>query len=168
MKISSRGEKIIKGVISGVGFFTIFVLIVGWFYYFSAAQNQPYIIDSVATTINGNPLTTTATEIVYYGYDIGYNPDSDYDYDEAYEAGEHYYSGSEHTNGIICIYTKYSRWDKRKDLRKGPPYFPLYIIGNVERIYNSRSDPFAYEPLSYMDEIDKGYYKDFFGSYYEY
>lgn len=84
----------------------------------------------------GSELTYNATNIVYYGTDINYK--------------DEYYSGRKYTNGIICIFTYYSKWDEYKKIQ-----YPLHIIGNVIGIYNIHSKNY----IEYYDsEIDKYFY----------
>jgi len=159
MKISNIGIKGQK-IIMGVGIFIAIVLVLLGIYYFR--NNWNYTIYSDSGDLEGNTLMLSATDIVYYGPDIGYDSDFDYENDDWFDKGVHPYSGMEYTNGIICIYTLSSKWDRKNTDRS---YLPLYIVGNVYRVSNEYSN----SDIEYFNnEIDKRYYKDYWDSYYDY
>ena len=103
-----------------------------WKYFF--ASNYNYIIFS-----SGGEPRAVATNIVYYGPDIG--------------SKDEFYSGRRNTNGIICIYSLYSRFDEYKNQN------PLYIVGDVLDIENTNSQTTI---RNYNYEIDKFYYINWF------
>jgi len=150
---SEQSKKILGRIFIVFGILIIIGIIIGLKYFF---QKEVYY------TITSNDKVYVASWILYYGPDIGYNPEFDYKNDDWYEKGVHPYSGMEHTNGIICIYALSSKWDRKNN---DPSDLPLYIVGNVSRVHHVYSD----SDIEYFDnEIDKYYYKDYWDSYYDY
>jgi len=156
--MSEQGKKILGIIFIVIGILIIIGILIGLIDYFRKEAN--YLI-----TVNepyGNIIMYAATSIIYYGYDIGYDPNFDYANDDCYEENVHCYSGSENTNGIICIYALESKWDRKN---KSFSDIPLFIVGNVIEITNLNTNT---NIDSFHNEIDKYYYKDYWDSYYEY
>ena len=156
--MSKRGGNISGIIFKVIGILIIIGILIGLIYYFRREANYKIIVNEPY----GYIATYIVTSIVYYGYDIGYDPNFDYANNDCYEENVHCYSGSENTNGIICIYAFQSKWD-----RKNTPASrgPLYIVGNVIKITNINTNT----DIEYFDnEIDKYYYQDYWDSYYNY
>jgi hypothetical protein len=151
--MSEKRGKILGIIFMVIGILVIIGILIGLKNYF---QKEVYY------TITSNDEVYVASWILYYGPDIGYNPEFDYEDDDWYEKGVHPYSGMEGTNGIICIYALKSKWDRKYISASN---IPLFIVGNVSRVHHVYSD----SDIEYFDnEIDKYYYKDYWDSYYEY
>ena len=135
-------NKKVKKVLIPIGVILgIILIIVLWNYYFS--KNAYYEICQ-DDEWGRRGIGISATNIVYYGPDIdNYN----------YEEGEESYV-NDGTNGIICIYSLYSRWDEWKG---GDQDKLLRIVGNVYKIYNTYSGTNR-EIEGYSREINKYYY----------
>lgn len=134
-KISERKDKKRKIVLSIIiPILTIFVIFL--YFYFMVKQTNCVIHYN---DDRGSELTCNATHIVYYGPDINYKSE--------------YYSGRKYTNGIICIFALYSRWDEYKNNR-----YQLHIVGNVIGIYGVKSKDYIEGKSYYNDEIDKYFY----------
>jgi hypothetical protein len=78
------------------------IIILLWRYYFVKPAN--WLIYCYDKYERQTLTILAATDIVYYGPDID---------NYIYEGGENSHVNDD-TNGIICIYVSYSRWDKGK------------------------------------------------------
>ena len=157
-ELSEKMKKILILIFRVIGIMIIIGIFILLRNYFS---KQVYYSITVYNSYNVSK-TYDASSIIYYGYDIGYDPNFDYDNDDWYEENVHLYSGREYTNGIICIYALHSKWDWKNNDSSD---IPLYIVGNVARVHHILTDS---DRENFDNEIDKYWYQDCWDSHYEY